>query len=172
MGLPTPSEFIRSRLRQSPLLPGARGAAPLAATAKKQQALITKQRAQIDSLKRTSIERAQKGKLISQAQRRVADLKSTQEAELQRYEDQLAAVEKMLERRDMADEMRKKLEEQAAEYEAQIDKLQQPAAAVAAETRTTSEPMAAEQVEAEQDDAASAYPSGAPGDVEFAEAGT
>lgn len=170
-GLPKPSEFVRSRARKSPLLPGGGGAQ--AATVKRQQEQIRKQREQIASLQRTSIERAQKGKLMSQARQRVAALKTAHETELQRYEDQLAAVEKMLERRDLADEMRKKLEEQAAGYEALIEKLQQPAPVRATEPATeTSEAMATEQVEAEQDDAAGAYPSGVPGDVEFADAGT
>lgn len=163
-GLPKPSEFVRSRQRQSPLLPGTQrgktqAQTALAATVKKQQAQLQKQKALLAAQKRESIVRAQKGRLMSQAQAAVA-----------RVEDQLAAVETVLQQRDLADEMRTKLEAQAAEYEAEIERLQAPVAV--RESETTSEPMAAEQVEAEQDDSAQAYPSGAPGDVEFADAGT
>ncbi len=166
-GLPKPSQFVVSRRRASPLLPGGRGASSA------QAATIKKQQAQIASLKRTSIERAQKGKLMSQARQRVAALKTAHDVELAQVEDQLAAVEKMLENRTIADDMRSQLEAQAEGYEALIEKLKLPDAVNASEPATeTSEAMAAEQVEAEQDDAAAAYPSGVPGDVEFADAGT
>jgi len=173
-GLPKPSEFVRSRARKSPLLPGARGTTPqMTATVKRQQEQIRKQREQIAAQKRESIVRAQKGKLMSQAQQRVAALKTAHDVELAQIEDQLAAVEKMLENRNIADDMRRQLEAQADGYEALIEKLKLPDAVNASEPATeTSEAMAAEQVEAEQDDAATAYSSGVPGDVEFADAGT
>lgn len=173
-GLPKPSQFVASRRRASPLLPGGRGAGGAqAATIKKQQAQLAKQREQLAAQKRESVVRAQKGKLMSQARQRVAALKTAHDVELAQIEDQLAAVEKMLENRSIADDMRSQLEAQAEGYEALIEKLKLPDAVNASEPATeTSEAMAAEQVEAEQDDAAEAYPSGVPGDVEFADAGT
>lgn len=165
-GLPKPSVFVAQHRRKSPLLPG--GGARTATTAQ-QAALLKRQQEQIKALKRQQIERAQKERLHKQVQARFAAEKAAHEAELQQYEDKLAMTEKVLERRDLADEMRAKLEAQAEQYEAVIEKLKTPAAA--GEPATVSEAAAAEQPEAQQDDAAEAYPSGAPGDVEFNDAG-
>jgi hypothetical protein len=162
-GKPKPSVFVPQARRASPLLPGgqARRGAPT-----NQAALIKKQAEQIRALKLAQIERAKKGALTAQTKARFEGLKAAHEVELQQYEDNLAAVQKALENRDIADDMRKKLEEQAEQYEALIEKMKTPTAA--------NEPVdvvTPEGAEALADDAAEAYPSGAPGDTEFNDGG-
>lgn len=172
-GLPKPSVFVAQHRRRSPLLPGAPGTPPATrppVADGRAAALARKQAEEIKALKRQQLERAKKEQQRRQVQARFAAEKAAHEDEIARTKEQLAAVQKVLERRDIADEMRAQLEAQAEGYEALIDKLQTPGAA--AEPATTSEAMAAEQPEAAQDDAAEAYPSGAPGDVEFNNAGT
>lgn len=158
-GLPKPSTFVAQRRRKSPLLPGGGGPTNVA----------RKQQAELAALKRQQLERAKKEKTKKAVQARFAAEKAQHEAELVSAENELEMLRKQLERRDLADEIRGKLEAQAERYEAIIDKLGTPAAA--AEATTVSEAAAAERPEAEQDDSAGAYPSGVPGDTEFNDAG-
>lgn len=165
--LPKPSTFVAQQRRRSPLLPGGRpagrGAAqPLAATVKKQAQ-------QLAEMKRQQLERARRGKLMGQAQQRMDQERAAHDVEMANAEAALDMLHRQLERRELADEVRAKLEDQAEHYEAIIEKLKTPSAS--GEAATTSEAMAAEQPEAEQDDSSGAYPSGVPGDVEFSNAG-
>lgn len=164
-GLPKPSVFAAQRrgARRSPLVPGGgRGASPQAAVIKRQQDEIRR-------LKAAQIERVRRTQLHQQAQQRIAAAKAEGASAAQALEAEVEMLRRQLERRDLADDVRAQLEAQAERYEAMIDKLQTPGAVT--EAATTSEAMAAEQPEAERDDAAEAVDSGAPGDVEFSNAG-
>lgn len=164
-GLPRPSAFVAQRRRRSPLLPGG-AARPTGA----QAALVRKQAEEIKRLKAAQIERAKHERLHRQAQAKVAAVKAEAEVEVARIEDQLAAVQKVLEQRTIDDAMRKQLEAQAEQYEAQIEALKRPAGEAAGKGALT-EATVAEAQEAQQDDSAAAYPSAAPGDTEFNDAG-
>ncbi len=174
-GLPKPSTFTASRRRGSPLVPGSGGGAQaqaqrLAATVRKQQEQLRKQQEQLKTIKQQQLERAKRGKLMSQAQQRVAAIKSQAQKDKEALEAELDMVERKLERRDIADDMRKQLEAQAERYEAMIEEIERQKAGAPAAAAVT-EATIAERQEAEQDDAAAAYPSAATGDVEFNDAG-
>jgi len=175
-GLPKPSVFVAQQRRKSPLLPGApgapgtpaRGAAPVA-----EPAAIRKLAATVKQQQR-QLEQQRKGfaaKQRSQAQARAAAAKrvAARRAEQEQYETELEMLRTQLERRDLADEIRAKLEAQAEHYEGLIEALKRPAGE--AEGTAVTEGTAAEQPEAERDDVAEAMDSGAPGDVEFSNAG-
>ena len=184
-GLPKPSTFVASRRRRSPLLPGGAGqpqtreraAAAAQAAAKLKQGQDVMRRTVTQQQQQLARQRAgEQARMVAQAKARSAAALRVEarRAEQEGYENELAMRRQQLERRDLDDEVRAKLTAQAEQYEALIDKLATPGAVATAATEPseTSEAMAAEQVEAEQDDAAEAYPSGVPGDVEFADAGT
>lgn len=182
-GLPKPSVFVAQHRRRSPLLPGG-------GQSSRWQGLAEQRKTMLEATKRTQEQAAARQAITQQAQQlarqraaerarmaREAKARSAAAArvearrqEREGYEAELEMLRKQLERRDLADEIRARLEAQAAHYEALIEKLQTPG--TAGEATTTSEAMAAEQPEAVQDDAAEAYPSGASGDVEFNDGGT
>jgi len=162
-GLAKPSQFTRTHRRSSPLLPsGAQTPQRLAAAKKVEE--LRKRKAAMSK----QVEEAKKRQLMVQARQRLDFEKQRADAERRSYEAELNMLRHQLERRDIADDIRERLQAQAEQYEARIEALERP-------TPTTStEPMAPvtpEVMEAEADDAADAYSSGAPGDVEFTDAG-
>lgn len=174
-GLPKPSEFVRSRRRASPLLPG--GVVQTRAQAAQAAQAAAKLKQSKDVMRRTVTQQTQqlaRQRAAEQARMaRSATARGAAEArinvrrtEQERYQDELDTVRKQLENRDIADDKRKALEDLANQYEALLEKTAIPEAAKEPINAVTPEGS-----EALADDAAEAYPSGAPGDVEFNDGG-
>lgn len=135
------------------------------------QPVVKRLQEQLKSMRQAQIVRVQKGKLMAQAQQHlqqerakgIAQVQAVQaqwDAEAIALEDKLAATEKQLERRDIANSMREQLEAQAAQYEAEIERIE------AAKVLQASPPGEAPAVPPlAEDEAASAEP----GDVEIEE---
>jgi hypothetical protein len=99
---------------------------------KMQEELKMRRLAQIQDVKKRSLmtkmkQRMQQDKDATAAQLAAAQAQSDAEANM--YEDKLAAVQRELENRDVGDAQRQQLEEQAAQFEAEIDRIKAERAA-------------------------------------------
>lgn len=168
-GLPKPSVFVARQRRASPLVRGQQGAATDATVAKlketirRQQQVIQQQRQRQlqQQLRKPMEQQVAQTKARAAAAARVA----ARAQEQQEYQAQVDMLKQQLERRDLEDAVRKQLEDQAAQYEGLLE------AAQRGEPTAVPQGTEAELPEAEQDDTPEAYDSGAPGDVEFSNAG-
>jgi hypothetical protein len=137
----------------------------------REQQVIKRQQEQLKAMRQAQIQRIQKGKLMAQAQQRIAAerakgmaavqaMQAQWDAEAIALEGKLAAAEKQLERQDLANSMREQLEAQAAQYEAEIERIE------SARALQASPPGAAPAVPPlAEDEAANVEP----GDVEITE---
>ena len=137
----------------------------------REQQVIKRQQEQLKAMRQAQVQRIQKGKLMAQAQQRIQQerakgmaavraMQAQWDAEAIALENKLAAAEKQLERQDLANSMREQLEAQAAQYEAEIERIE---AARALQASPPGAPPAMPPLA--EDEAAT----GEPGDVEIVE---